>query len=120
MFNIDYFTKLLKVAYKEVGVENHFSYKEVEYIFKLYFATFEKTFGYKHKNLKLETIKNIIEKLPYLDDSNRNCNCIDIEFESYEILIRKHFQTQYKNCDYSMPHFMSGRIREYRFYETCY
>ena len=49
-------------------------------------------------------------------------------FEQYEAhtgrphppMIDQHFQTRYRRCDYNINHFFSGRIRELRFYETCY
>lgn len=35
-------------------------------------------------------------------------------------MIDKHFQTHYKNCDYSVLHFASHSIMANRFYEVCY
>ena len=45
---------------------------------------------------------------------------MDIDPDCYEDMIDKHFRTRYRNCDYNINHFFSGRIRVLRFYETCY
>ena len=45
---------------------------------------------------------------------------MDIDPDCYEDMIDRHFRTRYRNCDYNINHFFSGRIRELRFYETCY
>ena len=34
--------------------------------------------------------------------------------EDYLDLIDLHFKTRYRNCDYNINHFFSGRIREMR------
>jgi len=116
MFSFEYFKLLLIKAYKETG--SSMSYEEVEEIFKYYFDTFEELFGRPHKNIKLKTIENIIEKLPFCEHSSGSC--FDLEVKEYKVLIDQHFKTQYDNCDYSISHFMSGDIRANRFYETGY
>jgi len=103
-------------AYKETDIT--MSYEEVEGIFEHYFDVFEETFGEHHKNIKLETIKNIIEKLSFCEHSSGRW--FDLEIDDYKILIDQHFKTRYDNCDYSISHFMSGYIRANRLYETIY
>ena len=116
MFSFEYFKMLLKKAYEDSNTD--MSYEDTEAIFNYYFTTYEKTFNKPHKNLRLETIKNIIQRLSYCERFyNKE---FDLDLESYKIMIDKHFKTQYYNCDYSINHFMSGDIRVNRFYETCY
>lgn len=38
----------------------------------------------------------------------------------YPYLIEAYFKTSFKDCDYNICHFFSGRIRELRFFETLY
>jgi len=116
IFSFEYFKTLLKEAYEESDAD--MSYEDAEAIFQYYFATFEKTFHKPHKNLRLETIKSLIQRLPYYDQCYSGT--ADLDLETYKILIDQHFKTQYRNCDYSINHFMSGDIRTNRFYETCY
>lgn len=117
MFDFDYFKKMLLVAYKEADIKS-FTYEEVEWIFSYYITKYKLIFERDHKNLKLQTIINIIRMLPYLD--THHSGIADIDVEQYKVIIDKHFQVQYENCDYSISHFMSGNIRTNRFYETCY
>jgi hypothetical protein len=119
MFSFEYFKLLLIKAYHDVGDSINMSYDDVEYIFNYYFNTFKKTFGKPHKNIKLATIKSIIEKLEYCEHSGRQ-GFFELDVETYEILIDRYFRTQYTDCDYSISHFMSGDIRANRFYETSY
>lgn len=44
----------------------------------------------------------------------------DISPDAYYAMIDQHFATKYKNCDYNINHFFSGKVRELRFYESCY
>lgn len=41
----------------------------------------------------------------------------DIFPSVYPYIIQLHFKTKYRNCDYNINHFFSGRIRELRCYE---
>lgn len=43
-----------------------------------------------------------------------------LNVDMYRAMIDKHFQTQYKNCDYNICHFMTDGIRNNRFHEVCY
>ena len=65
-------------------------------------------------------IERIIREMPYIDETDKANSTMDIDPDCYEDMIDKHFRTRYRNCDYNINHFFSGRIRVLRFYETCY
>ena len=65
-------------------------------------------------------VERIIREMPYIDETDKLNSTMDIDPDCYEDMIDKHFRTRYRNCDYNINHFFSGRIRELRFYETCY
>ena len=65
-------------------------------------------------------IVRIIRDMPWIEQADRGSAYADIPPESYLPMIDQHFQTRYCRCDYNINHFFSGRIRELRFYETCY
>ena len=95
-----------------------YSLQWVLWIFEYYFWKYEFVMGHPHPNIRIKQIEQIIEKMPYI-----NCldgNEIDIEPEEYKEIIDQHFETKYRRCDYNINHFFSGRIRELRFFETCY
>ena len=111
-FDFDIVIKQIKSVYPSLGEDYPYSEEEVAAIFETYYKYYRKYMGCEHPNLSTENIKQIAEKLPYVDDSHR---CIqDIEPTEYEELISKHFRTKYKNCDYNINHFVSGYIRELR------
>lgn len=118
MFNDEYFKRMLKRAYWDAGGNGIMTYEEVEEIFTYYIATYKKNFGKPHNYLRMETIKDIIVNLSFCEHSNGNS--FDLEIDVYKELIDKHFDTIYKNCDYSISHFMSGDIRANRCYELGY
>ena len=43
-----------------------------------------------------------------------------LNVDMYRAMIDKHFQTQCKNCDYNICHFMTDGILNTRFHEVCY
>ena len=54
----------------------------------------------------------IIEKIPEDD-------MYEYSLDDYKEMIPQYFNTEFKGS-YSLPHFMSGTIRQMRFYEVCY
>ena len=115
--DFDLFIKIATKAYKESDHPS-FALSEVLHVFSLYFETYKRTFEEDHPPLKLRQIKRIIEEMPLCIDAEGSI--LELPFTCYEELIMQHFKTQYKNCDYHINHFFSGRIRAQRFYETCY
>lgn len=116
-FDFDVVCEQIRQAYEEME-DYPYSEKEVETIFKTYFKYYRKYRGREHPKLSTENIRQIMNKLPYIDE-NHGCTQ-DIEASQYEQLISKHFRTKYEDCDYNINHFVSGRIRDLRFFEECY
>lgn len=92
----------------------YYSLNDALSVFHAYFDEYEKRMGRPHPPIRATQIASIMRKMPWIGDDTY------IEPESYRVLIWKHFQTRYRNCDYNINHFFSGRIRELRFYEELY
>lgn len=84
-------------------------------IIEYYYQSYMNTFHEEHPRLSSKAMVNVIEAI--------QCGTKmvpDVDVETYCAMIDKHFQTQYKDCDYSICHFMTEGIRNNRFYEACY
>ena len=88
---------------------------DVVNIIKYYYIKFYSTFGKEHIRISQKAMNSVIERL--LSGSEK---VEDVIYENYVSMIDKHFQTQYVNCDYSICHFMTEGIRNYRYYESVY
>ncbi len=80
--------------------------KDIITVFQWYFLNYEKYMQKQHPNLKDDQIVKIASKM--FDE---------YDVEDYGLMIRKHFLTKYRSCDYNINHFFSGRIREMRHHE---
>ena len=89
-------------------------------VFRYYFEQYEVYTGAPHPPIRAVQIERIIREMPYIDETDKAHSTMDIDPDCYEDMIDRHFRTRYRNCDYNINHFFSGRIRELRFYETCY
>ena len=89
-------------------------------VFQCYFERYEKHTGKAHPALRASQIVRICRIMPFLSAENkRNC-CEDVSPLDYPAMIDQHFRTKYRNCDYNVNHFFSGKIRAMRFFEVCY
>lgn len=116
IFDFDTFTKLATKVYSG----GPYTLDQVLRVFKYYFNRYEIVVGHPHPNICMKQIQRIIEAMPYIRTEDVGNYMADIEPEGYIALINKHFATKYRNCDYNINHFFSGRIRELRFYEELY
>ena len=114
-FNFKLFSVLAAKAYRNLG-SSDYTLSEVLAVFEYYFSRYEAEREEAHPNIRMEQIERIIVIMPSLDDAGNR----DIDPEGYEVLIDKHFLTQYRNCDYNINHFFSGDIRQLRLYEELY
>ena len=89
-------------------------------MFRYYFEQYEAHTGRPHPPICASQIVRIVRDMPWIEQADRGRAYADIPPESYPPMIDQHFQTRYRRCDYNINHFFSGRIRELRFYETCY
>lgn len=120
LFDFERFTLNCKLAYRRCG-GSLYSLEDVLRVFRYYFDTYEYIFETAHPMLKIDQIAGIIAKMPYvLDDDYESRTMIDIDPDCYEVIIDQHFATKYRNCDYNINHFFSGKIRDMRYYETLY
>lgn len=115
-FDFDRFSKIAASVY----ADSPYSLAEVLEVFRHYFEQYEAYTGAPHPPIRAVQIERIIREMPYIDETDKANSTMDIDPDCYEDMIDKHFRTQYRNCDYNINHFFSGRIRVLRFYETCY
>lgn len=97
-------------------------------MFRCYFEAYEAFTGRIHPPIKASQIFRIMRDMPFFDsESAREYDLFmkatgriptpDIFPSVYPYIIQLHFKTKYRNCDYNINHFFSGRIRELRCYE---
>ncbi len=79
-------------------LEQHISF------FVWFYQTYRETFGEDHTRLKTETVRKVMERLE------------DYDYEYSKELATAYFHTDL-DCDYSIVHFVHGKIRELRDYE---
>lgn len=108
LFDFETFRKLVEQCY-EPGA---YTLKETLWVFLYYFWRYEQEFSRPHPNIRMRQIQRIMKIMPYLDNG-------ELLPSVYGYIIEQHFQTKYRNCDYNINHFFSGRIRELRYHETC-
>ncbi len=111
MFDKEIFERIVKKQYSQIDTLPY-TLNEVLSVFEYYFSCYRYYIGREHPYLKPEQIRRIIEEMPYCDD-------VDIEPESYGMIIDSYFQT-YFDSDRNINHFFSGQIRKMRIYENLY
>ena len=117
-FDFDWFTRLVKQVYPEEH-EGLYNLNETLAIFGYFFSAYERYMGMQHPPLRTDQIERIICAMPSIPgESYDDVFCPDPE--EYELMIDRYFETDYGRCDYRINHFFSGRIREIKYYETCY
>ena len=90
-------------------------------LFRKFYIQYWYTFGVAHPRLSKGTIQKIILAIPSMSVENPyRENESDLTMEDYEALIPAYFKKKFKNCNYSIAHFMSGQIRELCFFEALY
>ena len=109
LFDFDKFSSITASVY----ADSPYSLAEV-------LEQYEAYTGAPHPPIRAVQIERIIREMPYIDETDKANSTMDIDPDCYEDMIDKHFRTRYRNCDYNINHFFSGRIRVLRFYETCY
>lgn len=114
-FNFDLFSRIAASVYNN---DNPYSLEEVLGVFFAYFQQYEYCTGHPHPPIRASQITQIIQDMPWIDAVHKGA--ADIESDCYPIIIEQHFKTRYWHCDYNINHFFSGRIRELRYFETCY
>lgn len=113
------FEKFARIA-ASVYPGGAYSLEDALNVFRYFFTKYEEFTGEPHPPIKASQIARIIQDMPYIFLENREDTYADVESEDYPAIIDKYFKTPFKNCDYRINHFFSGRVRELRFYEELY
>lgn len=116
-FDFDRFSRIVTSVYNS---GNPYSLEEVLEVFRCYLQEYETHTGHSHPPLRASQVARIIQDMPWLDDAGKGSTVADIVPGCYPAIIEQHFNTKYRRCDYNINHFFFGRIRELRYYETCY
>lgn len=88
-------------------------FEEVIRIIRYYYNRYRCYFGEEHPRIKQETMDGVVERLLTGTDY-----IFGIDYEMYKEMIDKHFRTRYQNCNYSICHFMTEGIRNFKALET--
>lgn len=106
--DFDIFKKQLRKAYNQCL--SSFTLEECFDIFTEYFKAYKVYTGNEHAPLKTEMLVDLISRL----DGDGLFRPSD-----YSLMIKCYFNTFFRSCDRNICHFLSGKIRELRFYEVC-
>ena len=113
LFDFETFRKLVERCYEP----GPYRLGMVIGVFQYYFACYEQRFGEPHPNIRMDQIRRIISAMPYVNRDDIGGYYPDIDYDTYPFIIDRHFRTNYRNCDYNINHFFSGKIRELRLHE---
>lgn len=122
------FEKFSRTATNIYNSDCLYSLEECLSVFRCYFETYEAFTGRIHPPIKASQIFKIIQDMPFFDPKSAREYVSfmkaagrepapDIFPSIYPYIIQLHFKTKYRNCDYNINHFFSGRIRELRCHE---
>lgn len=127
------FHRFSRIAARVYNDSNLYSLQDCLSVFKHYFEAYEEFTGRVHPPIRASQIARIMQDMPYMDSAPskelfEEIKKIAPQWEPspdftpdlYPLIIRRHFETKYRHCDYNINHFFSGKIRELRFCETCY
>lgn len=117
VFNFEEFKCIATKAYGRVDVPA-FELEEVLEIFRHFFYKYEQVRGEPHPFIRVEQVERLIDEMPSCEDAMGNS--LELYPDNYAAMIDQYFRTKYRNCDYNINHFFSGKIRSIKFYETCY
>jgi len=92
-------------------------------VIEYYYDTYMWKNGKEHPRLSQEKMDDVVFRL--ITDTSDNGGSMFVlgdvaDVDSYKIMIDAYFATDFPNCDYNICHFVSGTIRDNRFYEKCY
>lgn len=114
-FDFDLFTRIAATAHPE---GRQYTQEQCLEVFRCYFQTYEDYIGRPHPPIRREQIERIMGEMPCTVMEGRGGSLEPLAPEDYLDLIDLHFKTRYRNCDYNINHFFSGRIREMRLYDA--
>lgn len=111
--NYDYWILRLTNICSDQSIQNlEYCAEIISYYLYKYIKVTKKVHPYINQHGLKHIVNELINPTSLLID--------DMTSGDYKELINQHFKTQYTNCDYSIFHFISGTIRDNRFYEIFY
>lgn len=108
IFDFDTFAQVTERVFVGDGL---YTLDEVLFVFRAYFEQYEARTGHAHPPIKASQIARIIDAMPYLEAEDVGAYSANVEAVHYPDIITRHFKTQYRNCDWNINHFFTGRIR---------
>ena len=107
---------MIDKAIKNLGCSEDDITETVKEVIQYYYSKYKDKVGKEHPIINQIAMNSVVDKLILGTDI-----ITWFDFETYESMIDKHFETDYRNCDFNICHFIScDEIRNNRFYETCY
>ena len=115
LFDFEKFSNLAGAVYRNCDVP--YSLQDVLMVSRCYFGSYERCMEHPHPPIKATQIRRIIQEMPWICPEDKGSRFADIDPECYTDIIHQHFNTRYRNCDYNINHFFSGKVRELRYFE---
>lgn len=116
LFDFERFEDIAASVYPETP----YSFEESMSVFKYFFSKYEQVIGSPHPPIRASQIVRICQEMPFIFCEDKGGSIADVDADEYPSMIDRYFETEFRNCNYRINHFFSGRIREMRFYEELY
>lgn len=110
--DVDSIIKRQVSRYFEGYRENDDTKDEVIRIVNYFYRKYQEVFGCPHPIMTQNTMDNVVASIISGTDLVK-----DVDFEIYRGLIDSYFELDMPNCDYHITHFVSGHVRDYRWYD---
>lgn len=107
LFDFDIFSELVEDVYFEFD-DHPYTLQEVLSVFRHFFDRFYEYIG-NHPPVRKEHIRIFVEVMPWPSEYLGGCDVIDPE--EYPAIIDEYFESDFKDCNYRIHHFFSGKIR---------
>lgn len=109
MFDRAIFQRNLAKAYSHCRERNAGTLLDLEEsfeIFIIFFDEFERQTGTEHPFLSTANLERFLLKLPFTAEGE------ELDETAYRDIIPLYFHQHYKNCDFRVTHFLTGKIRD--------
>jgi len=110
--DVDSIIKRQVDRYFEGYRDNDDTKDEVFRIIEYFYQKYYEVFGCPHPIMTQKTMDNVVASIISGTDLVK-----DVDFEIYQGLIDSYFELDMPNCDYHITHFVSGHVRDYRWYD---
>ena len=108
-------TGQIETAYKKLTGQGEelLSFEDTVSVFSMFYDEYLLRTGEPHPRLTQDKIEKAIKALPFYETGDGTIEPIDTD--GYERIIPAYFDNNFKNCNYSILHFLSGKNRNNRF-----